>query len=167
MGEPLRSRVLLAGTALAVLLPGGCSDGPSSTNLRDGAASVSASPVAIRTDREPIERRFPALGDFTEVHWVGWPLSDPEGLGPTDVALQALVVLAEPELAAAREAYEWDAAPADFDARLRDELRPHLPVAGDWRHSDEYESTATTAQYWGSVYLDVASGTVYLDVSTH
>jgi hypothetical protein len=54
---------------------------------------MSTSPV--RTEREPLAKRFPQLGDFAEVHWQGAAAgTDTGGVpGPTDVHIQALVVL--------------------------------------------------------------------------
>ncbi|NJC85765.1 hypothetical protein HC030_24915 [Planosporangium mesophilum] len=120
----------------------------------------------MRTDREPIAKRFPQLGDFTTVHWQGSAAgSDNGGVpGPTDVHIQALAVLPPQALASAASRYKWKPAPANWDASLRAELRPFLPAAGAWQVSDEFAKDVRTARYSGPVYLDISSGTVFLDV---
>ncbi|WFE30171.1 hypothetical protein O7623_13720 [Solwaraspora sp. WMMD791] len=44
------------------------------------------------------------------------------------------------------------------------DLRPYAPAAGDGRHSDQYEPEVRTNRFGGRVFLDLASGTVYLAV---
>ncbi|MDG4791593.1 hypothetical protein O7626_37830 [Micromonospora sp. WMMD1102] len=122
---------------------------------------------AVRTDREPIARRFPRLGDFADVHWLGSVAGGSSGVpGPSDVLIQGLVVLRPDDLAAAKTGYQWAAAPAGWDARLPEALRPLLPASDDWRHSQQFEADVRTNRYSGVVYIDMSSGTVYLNVNS-
>ena len=149
-------------TALAV---GGCApSGP--TSRRPDGSTPTTSTSALRTDREPIAKRFPALGDFVEVHWWGAAAGEDSGRvpGPTDVQIQAVVVL-RPEVAtAAASQYEFQPAPAEWDAEVRDDLRPFLPAAATWQMSEQFTMDVRTSRYSGRVYLDTTGGVVYLDV---
>ncbi|MEV1288743.1 hypothetical protein [Micromonospora sp. NPDC049679] len=122
------------------------------------------SPAPVRTDRDPIAKRFPRLGDFVEVHWQASTAgADTRGVpGPTDTRIEALVVLRPDTLATAVKGYEWKPAPPDWDAPLSAELRPFLPPDGTWQISEQYAKDVRTAQYNGNVYLDTTSGTVFL-----
>jgi hypothetical protein len=121
---------------------------------------------AVRTDREPIAKRFPQLGDFVEVHWQGSAAgADTGGVpGPTDVHIQALAVLRPAVRTSAASRYEWKPAPAGWDASLSAELRPFAPAGGTWQVSEQFAKDVRTARYSGPVYLDATSGTVFLDV---
>jgi len=139
----------------------GCTDQPVATppvsRGTQGTPATEGSGMsagAVRTDREPIARRFPRLGDFSEVHWLGSTIGGSGVPGPSDVLIQGLVVLRPEDLAAARAGYRWEEAPAGWDAKL------------DWRYNGQFESEVCTARYSGDVYLDLASGTVYLNVNS-
>ncbi|MEU0546737.1 hypothetical protein [Micromonospora sp. NPDC005979] len=127
--------------AALVLTLAGCSDGTPDDEPTGRAASVSPTPV--RTDRDPIAKRFPRLGDFIEAHWqaatAGGSGRDTVP-GPTDTRIEALVVLRPDTLATTIKGYEWQPAPPDWDAPLSGELRPFLPTGtgGTWQVSEEY-----------------------------
>ncbi|MEU4643976.1 hypothetical protein [Micromonospora sp. NPDC023814] len=124
------------------------------------------SPATVRTDREPIAKRFPRLGDFSRatgrVSTAG--IDNNRVPGPTDTRIEALVVLPPDTPATTIKAYEWQPAPPNRDALLSAELRPFLPYAGDWRISERYTEDVRTTHYNGTVSLDATSGTVYLRV---
>ncbi|MCL7456246.1 hypothetical protein M8I35_03495 [Micromonospora sp. MSM11] len=104
------------------------------------------SPASVSTDREPIAKRLPRLGDLVEGRWqVSTAGIDNSRVpGPT--------------------AYEWQPAPPDRGALLSAELRPFLPAAGDWRISERYTEDVRTTHYNGTISLDATSGTVHLRV---
>ncbi|MFV2018086.1 hypothetical protein [Micromonospora sp. LOL_023] len=122
----------------------------------------------IRTDRPPIADRFPALGEFSQVHWQGSVVGggDPRVPGPSDVLIQAVVQLHQEDLPALRGKYDWRPAGADWDTTMSAGLRPYVPTGADWRHSHQYEQEVQTARFSGRVYLDLASGTVFLAVNS-
>ncbi|WP_155251595.1 hypothetical protein [Salinispora cortesiana] len=47
---------------------------------------------------------------------------------------------------------------------MSDQLRSLLPASGTWMSSNEFTEAVSTIKYYGQVYLDTASGTVYLVV---
>ncbi|SCL14380.1 Integrase core domain-containing protein [Micromonospora nigra] len=92
----------------------GSSSAPSIAARKDPTGrTTSVSPAPVRTDREPIAKRFPHLGDFAEAHWQAAPAGiDTGGVsGPTDMRIEALVVLRPDTLANAITGYEWQPAP--------------------------------------------------------
>lgn len=154
---------LVATTLVAALA--GCSDDARDDEPRDRTASVSPTPV--RTDREPIAKRFPRLGDFVEAHWQAATAGGGSRVtvpGPTDTQIEALVVLRPDTIAAVLKGYEWQPVPPGWEASLGTELRPFLPTGGTWQVSEKYAEDVQSAQYNGTVYLDAGSGTVFLRV---
>jgi hypothetical protein len=156
----LRIPFLALAIALAPVLAA-CTQAPSGQRT-DPAAS--ASTPAVRTDRDPLSRRFPVLGDFAQAHWQGWPAGSPDGLGPTDVVIQALVVLSKEDLATVKGRYTFTPASPDPQVKLNEALRPFAPAAPDWQYSADFERQVKTAAYGGMVRLDMSTGTVFLHV---
>ncbi|MFI5929579.1 hypothetical protein ACIA3K_26895 [Micromonospora sp. NPDC051543] len=157
-------RAGLVATTLVVALAG-CSDNARNDDPPDRTASVSPTPV--QTDREPITKRFPRLGDFVEAHWKAATAGGESRVtvpGPTDTQIEALVVLRPDTIATILKGYEWQPAPPGWEASLSAELRPFLPTGGTWQVSEKYAEEVQTAQYNGTVYLDAGSGTVFLRV---
>lgn len=161
MADP---RAVVAVVAALLALAGCTPSAPADPRPTGRTTTMSTPPV--RTDREPIAKRFPQLGDFTEVHWQGVAAgTDTGGVpGPTDVYIQALVVLHRDDLASAVSHYEWSPAPGGWDTTLSAALRPYAPAGGTWKVSDQFAEDVRTTRYGGPVYLDTTSGTVYLDV---
>ncbi len=80
--------------------------------------------------------------------------------------IQGLVVLRSEDLATTKTGYEWKAAPAGWEAKMNDELRPFAPAAGNWQYNGQFELDVRTTRYNGTVYLDLTSGTVFLNVNS-
>ncbi|WP_341715806.1 hypothetical protein QQG74_17315 [Micromonospora sp. FIMYZ51] len=150
--------------AVAVVLAlAGCTN-DTSDNGQPTGGTAHVSPAPVRTDREPIAKRFPHLGDFAEVHWQASTAGTDNSRvpGPTDTRIEAIVALRPDALVAAVKQYDWSPAPAGWDEPLSAELRPFLPTDGTWQVSEQYTDDVRTASYSGLVYLDTTSGTVYL-----
>lgn len=163
----MAERRLTAGAAAAALiLLAGCSGGgtPGDGPGRDGRGPTMTSAPAVRTDPEPLTKRFAKLGAFSDPHWQGSAVGQDTGgvPGPTDVRILALVRLAPADLTAAGNGYRWEKAPDGWESAVSAELRPFLPSGGQWRTSREYATEVLTAKYAGDVYLHDGSGTVFL-----
>ncbi len=157
-------RTVVVASAVVLVLAGCMHGAP--TDRRPEERTTTMSTPAVRTDREPIARRFPKLGDFLQVHWMGSAAgTDTGGVpGPTDVRIQALAALQPDVLASFASRYRWKPAPARWDAALSAQLRPFAPTGGTWQTSDQFAEDVRTSRYAGPVYLDTTSGTVFLDV---
>ena len=160
--HPIRALATVLTALLTVAILAGCTPPTAEPPLTPGAGT----PAAVRTDREPLLKRFPALANFAQAHWRGDAAgSHPGGLpGPTDVRIQAVVVLRPETLTVTKQLYSWQPAPPGWDAILKPELRPFTPANGDWQHNQHYEDNVCTARYAGTVYLETITGTVFLDV---
>jgi len=163
-GRPVR---FVAAGLLAILALAGCTDrAANAPNGRTTDGSTMTTPATVRTDRGPLTKRFPKLGDFIDAHWVGEAAgSDTGGVpGPTDVVIVGFVQLRLEDLATAKSGYQWVAATPGWESGVRAEVHPYLPAGGDWRMNDQYSSEVRTGAYSGTVYLDLVSGTVYLEL---
>jgi hypothetical protein len=120
----------------------------------------------VRTDHEPLTKRFPQLGNFIATHWQGESAgTDTGGVpGPTDVRIRALVQLSANDRSALGSRYSWSPAPADWDKDMSSELRVYLPSGSTWKANDRFTSDLLSGGYSGPVYLDTRTGIVYLDV---
>jgi hypothetical protein len=159
----------------AVLVLAGCTDGPPAPRpTADGRIAATTTPagLVVRTDPEPIAKRFPGLGGFTEVHWQGKVLGEAgsnqrvDVPGATDVSIKAVVKLRAEDFAKAKRAHEWTPPPAGWQSGVGNGLRPYTPATTNWGHNDDYAATVRTAAYSGTVYLDLDTGVVYLNVTT-
>ena len=140
-------------------------DSPNTLQAID--APFTATPV--RTDHEPLRKRFPRLGNFLEAHWHGRTAGtgDSRVPGPSDILIQALVTLHPADLATAKTHYDWQPAPPTWNQNMSEQLRALAPQTGDWQHAPDFETDVRTNRYHGIVYLDLTSGIVYLDVTSY
>jgi hypothetical protein len=162
MGTMDKLRTAVVVTA-ALLILTGCTR----SSRPDPGPTGSTPPV--RTDRDPIAQRFPQLGDFTQVHWQGGTAGTDSGRvpGPTDVRIQALVVVRPETVAVATTQYTWATAPSSWDSELSAPLRAYAPHNATWKVSDHFTKAVLPSGYGGTVFLDAASGTVYLNAFGH
>jgi hypothetical protein len=128
--------------------------------------SAGTSTPAVRTDRDPLAKRFPGLGDFAEAHWQGWPAGPAGGLGPTDIMIQAVVVLSKEDLAAVNGRYTFAPPPPGTEVKLNEALRPYAPAAANWQYNADFERHVKTGAYGGMVRLDLLTGTVFMLVTS-
>jgi hypothetical protein len=139
---------------------------------RPPATKATPAGLVVRTDREPIAKRFPGLGDFAEVHWQGKVLGEGgsnqrvDVPGPTDVSIKAVVKLRAEDFAKAKKAYEWAPPPSGWQSGIGDGLRQYAPGTTNWGRSDDYDRQVCTNAYGGTVYLELDTGIVYLNVTT-
>jgi len=157
-----RSLVLLA-VSTAVTLAGRAH----ADNIAPGAQGHPMAAAPVRTDLEPLRKRFPQLGHISSSVWqcrvIGGDSLVP---GPSDTLIQALVELDPADLATITGGYTWQPAPDCWSEHLSDQLRPYMPADGDWRYSQRFEADARTPLYHGSVCVEMRGGTVYLNVAT-
>ncbi|NXY99866.1 hypothetical protein HYE82_36975 [Streptomyces sp. BR123] len=134
--ERRRFLALLGGAALLPLgATAGCAElRPNEDHLR------------VRTGIEPLRKRFPALGELSDAHWLGYDLDEAGKRqtvpGPDSrirlvgvARLAAGAVAATLGAAPAGERFETVALPADLPAPLA----KHVPDRTDWRASTAYD----------------------------
>ncbi len=132
----MRSTVLraTAGGGLAVALLAGCATDPDPSRSGTGTKSAAARSGAgepVRTDLQPLTRRFPALGTPVTASWQGGTLGDSRAPGPSTYWIKAVVTV-EPAVAKRlRTAADVESTAAPD---MPTELRTALP-AGEWVRS--------------------------------
>lgn len=171
------------GPALAVLIVvmigAGCttgregSTGPAGTGAGAGIRATGAATTAgsgqagIRTDHEPIARRFPGLGDFDSVRWLAGTQGSAGGReipGPTDYWIEATVRMDAEEFTRLADRYTWS--PVGPPAP-RPPLQGSLPAPETW--VDDATFTAdllSPSGMHGEVLVHPATRTVHLNATT-
>ncbi|SEB99286.1 hypothetical protein [Streptomyces sp. TLI_105] len=145
---------------MVLSLVGGCGDVAGS---RTGTASQQPPEAEVRTDREPVEKRFPQFGRFTGVEWAAAPLGQANSRvpGPTDVRLSGVATLAEADVRRLLKEYDW--VPAAQPPAVLGSIVPEVPEGTEWRTSEEFTSEVTRGVYTGSFHLDPGAGTMVFD----
>ncbi|MGW4893561.1 hypothetical protein ACWEQL_15055 [Kitasatospora sp. NPDC004240] len=170
--------LLVAGTTL------GCSGDDGSGKA---APAVDPDSTVVRTDTEPLQRRFLAIGQFSDPHWLFYYPQFPSGreLIPSPDRPVRLVGIAHLPTGTAAAittdpAYHFEparppatpaASPSGHDpgGDTPGPLRPPPPLAGSlpgdtrWLTSPEYDRSVTKSQYWGRFFLDPATDSIYFD----
>ncbi|GAA3767782.1 hypothetical protein GCM10022206_03120 [Streptomyces chiangmaiensis] len=88
----------------------------------------------VRTDLEPLERRFAALGPLSGAHWLGTALGTDSGRsvpGPTDVRVVGTAQLRAGAVAAIMGAPHRSFQP-ETPSRLPAELAEFMPTGARW-----------------------------------
>ncbi|MBD0674356.1 hypothetical protein [Streptomyces sp. CBMA156] len=162
--RPVPQALLMA--SAAVLLVSGCASGPEAgadgraENRQQAAAAPS--PAAVRTDLEPLKRRFPKLGPLSESKWVSRMLtlnSVPEVPGPTDVSLDGVAHVEPGTLAGITASGVW--AESAIECGVPKELAAEVGGTTGWLNSQAFDRSVTLTRYSGSFYFDPRSSRVY------
>lgn len=161
-GEAMADRRVIIATGAMMLALAACTSGNNDHNPSGRTTTVN--PAAVRTDAEPITKRFPTLGVPTELHWQGAAAGKDSGgvPGPTDVHIQALIVLTPDVVAAAQNDYQFK--PATSSPNLSTELQQFAPRDAAWQQGEAFTRQVRTSSYSGTVLLDPDSRTVWLDL---
>ena len=148
--------LLLAACNMGKTTEGG--RGTSSTRRTSGVAQKSGS-GQLRTDLEPLVKRFSALGEPLSAKWMSGTMGDPRVPGPSTYWIDAVV---EVTPARARE-LRRDHGPEVTQARpdVVAGLQPSLP-AGPLLASDALDRAFTEGGYGAKAYLAADSDVVIL-----
>lgn len=141
-----------------------------------GAATVLAACTAsgespdgdrIRTDSEPLERRFAALGPLSRARWLGLVLGTDSRVsvpGPTDVRVVGFARLRAGRVAALVEASRWDFQP-ETPSGLPETLAEFMPEGARWVRSESFDHRMTGGTYPGEFYFDPVADRVCFDTT--
>jgi hypothetical protein len=119
----------------------------------------------VRTDAEPLERRFGALGPLSHARWLGVVLgTDSRGSvpGPTDVRVVGFARLRAGRVAALVGAPEWDFRPAT-PSGLPEALVEFMPESAGWVRSASFDRRMTGETYSGAFYFAPGADRVCFD----
>jgi hypothetical protein len=113
----------------------------------------------LRTDTEPLTKRFSALGGLRDVQWMSGVYGDPDNPGPSTYWIDAVITLDSDQ----QEELETDFAPEPTDdtPSVVAGMRPLLPP-GPYRSSDQLDAAFKEDRWWASAYLDPQAGKLVL-----
>ncbi|MEV7185525.1 hypothetical protein [Kitasatospora sp. NPDC093102] len=127
------------------------------------AAPTPKATPAIRTDLDPLHRRFPELGTLSQARWTDRVLGSqdprPAVPGPTDVAVDGVAGIDPARLAAITSTGSW--AEEHIACGVPAELATELGAPRTWLHSDGYDLSVTAGRYTGAFYFDRQAAQVY------
>lgn len=129
------------------------------------STAESADGARVRTDVEPLERRFAALGPVSGAHWLGTALGTDSRVsvpGPTDVRMVGTVQLRAGAVAAITGAPQRGFQ-SEKPTPIPEELAEFVPKGARWVRSDSFDRGMTGGRYSGAFYLDPGTDTVYFD----
>lgn len=119
----------------------------------------------VRTDLEPLERRFAALGPLADAHWLGTALGIDSRMsvpGPTDVRVVGTAQLKAGTVAALTGVPQRNFEPAP-PSDLPEELAGFMPQGARWLRSESFDLEVTGGTYAGAFHLDPGTDRVYFD----
>ena len=121
----------------------------------------------VRTDPEPLEHRFAALGPLSGAHWLGVVLGTDSRVsvpGPTDIRVVGVA-----QLRAGGVASIVGAPQRGFQAatpsRLPETLVQFMPKSAGWVRSESFDRQVTGGTYSGAFYFDPGTDCVYFDTT--
>ncbi|MFD5433467.1 hypothetical protein ACFWJ4_15100 [Kitasatospora sp. NPDC127067] len=126
------------------------------------AGPPAPTPTAVRTDLDPLKRRFPQLGSLSAATWVSQVLTQNTGRGvpgPTDVSLDGVAQVEPATLAAITSSGTWEE--AVIECGVPKEIATEVGGETGWLHSRAFDESITRTRYSGSFYFDKQTGRVY------
>lgn len=128
-------------------------------------------PLTIRTDRAPLTKRFPFLGNFERCSWVGGVADDrSKGWGvpaPSSYFIRAYVVLKPDDANQLLERYEWTDAHGETIPEPDPPLGEGFPkITGPFRKSEELirRLPSLTTYARGTILFQPGDRLLYLDL---
>lgn len=131
------------------------------------STAKSADSAKVRTDLEPLERRFAALGPLSGAHWLGTALGTDSRMSvpsPTDVRVVGTAQLRAGAVAALTGAPHKNFQPAT-PSQLPAELAEFMPSGARWVRSKVFDREMTGGMYSGTFSFDPGTDTVYFDTT--
>ena len=129
------------------------------------STAKSTDSTGVRTDPEPLERRFVTLGRLSDAHWLGVALgTDSRVPGPTDVRLVGFAQLRAGGVASIAGASQRGFQPAT-PSGVPEKLVQFTPRNARWVRSESFDRQVTGETYSGAFYLDPGADWVYFDTT--
>ncbi|MFF0015867.1 hypothetical protein [Streptomyces sp. NPDC005374] len=121
----------------------------------------------VRTDSEPLERRFTALGPLSKAHWLGVVLGTDSRVsvpGPRDVRVVGFAQLRAGNVALITGAPQRGFLPAT-PSQLPEALAQFMPKSARWVRSESFDRAVTGGTYSGAFYVDPDANWVCFDTT--
>lgn len=120
--------------------------------------------VAYRTERSPIENRFPEIPDFIECYWKADTIGK-TNFGPTSYWMRGFVLLDDNALQKILSSYVWSAKSIAFPEGITPDITGKTDF--DWHINTEFQRSVLQQRFVGCVYLDIINGILYFDVENN
>jgi hypothetical protein len=136
----------------------------------DRDPSKTASPPVPRTDKDPLKKRFPFLGDFARCSWIGGVKDDRSGgrlPAPSSHFIRAHVVLEPSQTRELLGRYVWAESKGEAIPEPPYPLGEGFPkIAGPFSKSDDLirELPSMTTYAGGTILLQAKGDLLYLDL---
>lgn len=124
---------------------------------KEPAMPTKAGTNELRTDLEPLTRRFPLLAGAERAEWMSGTLGDGRVPGPSTYWIDAIVTLPPSTVAEIAGDTEEDTTPPAVVAGLRDRL-----PEGPFRTGASLDAAFTAADWSTTAYLDKDTNVVVL-----
>ncbi|GHH86739.1 hypothetical protein GCM10017771_25030 [Streptomyces capitiformicae] len=119
----------------------------------------------VRTDSEPLERRFTELGSLSDAHWLGFALGGDSRVsapGPTDVRVVGFARLTAGGVAAIVGGRQRGFQ-RETPSKPPETLAQFTPKSARWVRSESFDREVTGGTYSGAFYFDPSGDWVYFD----
>ncbi|MGH3916758.1 MAG: hypothetical protein ACRDTC_25595 [Pseudonocardiaceae bacterium] len=113
----------------------------------------------LRTDEEPLIKRFPVLEDPLEVQWMSGTYGDSRNPGPSTYWIDAVITLDDDRIDDLTAAYS--PASTDQTPSVVDGMAEQLPP-GPFQISDTLNNAFKEGRWWARAYLDPQSNKLVL-----
>ncbi len=108
----------------------------------------------LRTDAEPLAKRFPVLKAPFEAQWMAGTYGNSRNPGPSTYWIDAVITLDDNQINDLMTSYS--PAPSGEAPSVVDGMKEHLPP-GPFRTSDALDDAFEEGRWWARAYLDPQS----------
>ena len=120
--------------------------------------------MEYRTDKEPINDRFPDMPNFAECYWKANTIGK-TNCGPTNYWMKGFLCLDENTFHKTLADYEWSAVHIAFPKGIDPDITCKSNFT--WHINNDFQSMILRQFFIGSIYFDTTNGIVYLDVENN
>lgn len=145
--------------ALCVSITASCQ---ATTENEEGRVSTEAQKSGsdeLRTDKEPLTKRFPVLEAPLEVQWMSGTYGDARNPGPSTYWIDAVITLDDGQIDELTAAYS--PASTGQTPSVVNGMKEHLPP-GPFQTSDGLNAAFKEGDWWARAYLDPQSNKLVL-----
>jgi hypothetical protein len=114
-----------------------------------------------KTERIPIENRFPDIPNFVECYWKSDTIGK-ANFGPTNYWMRGFIILEEGALQKISSEYEWSATNIDFPVGIAPNVTGKTDFS--WHFNKDFQLLVLRQKFIGYIFLDITNGIIYFDV---
>lgn len=141
----------LIAVLLCAVLTAGCQTlWNGGTNVRTTDAAEKSGTGELRTDLEPLTKRFPALDNPEQARWMSGTFGSDRAPGPSTYWIDAVITLSESKFEELKSTYAPES--AGKTPEVVDGLRAELPT-GTFLTSDRLDQAFTHDKWFAKAYL--------------